>query len=265
MFGQIIDLLVKQDDERRRISFLLLKLLFCSTITANIYSSIFGTYDIISIMDFKALADFLIHGTAFVCFTLFYLVWTVSYDLTSFLLTYLTMWLAAKFYDFLFIVINNHEKIDAEIMKHKSLQKMARFYVQFFNIVDIIEIENNVAKPGRTFYKFYDYLLDVEDEKKVVSSREFTDTIALIIQFVIVYNILGLHFLSASIWLWIVAVIIAFLLIFFSLVAATLVMLVDIKHSRLLNLMDKLEPDYKQDGKQEQTTTDNRTGQNEKK
>jgi hypothetical protein len=245
MFGQIIDLLLKQDDERRRISFLLVKLLFCATITANIYFRIFGCYDIISISDFKSLADFFIHGTAFVCFALFYLVWTVSYDLTSFLLTYLTLWLAAKLYNFLFLLINNSGKISAEILKDTALQKMTRFYIQFFNIVDIIEIEDNVAKPGRSFYKFYDYLLDVEDEKKEVSSREFTDTIALIIQFIIVYNILGLHFLSASIWLWIVAVTIAFLLSFFSLVAATLAMLVDIKLSRLLKLMDKLEPEYK--------------------
>jgi len=248
MFGQIIDLLVKQDDERRRISFLFLKLLFCGTIAAKIYSDIFGAYDVISFTDLKALADFFIHGTAFICFALFYLVWTVSYGLTSFILTYFAMWLAAKLYDLLFLLINNPDKITDEITKNKPLRKLAGFFVQFFNIVDILEIENN-AKPGRSFYKFYDYLLDVEEGRKIVGSKEFTDTIALLVQFVIVYNVLGLHFLSASIWYWVVAITIAFVLTLSSLVALTLAMLIDIKHSRLLNLMEKLEPDYRKSGK----------------
>lgn len=257
MFGQIIDLLVKQDDERRRISFLFLKLLFTGTIAAYLYNDIFGKYYILSITDFKALTDFFIHGKAFICFSLFYLIWSVTYNLTSFVIIYFAMWLSSKLYDLLQLLISNPDKIAVEISRDKKLQKLARFYVQIFNIVDILEIENDTAKPGKSFYKFYDYLLDIESGKKTVSSNEFTDTVALIMQFAIIYNILGLNFLSASAWLWVATILIVTFMTVSSIIATTLSMLVDIKHSRLMNLMEKLEPNYKKAARIKQMENDN--------
>lgn len=245
MFGQIIDLLVKQDEEKRRIIFIFLKLFFCGTITSKIYSDIFGTYDIILITDFKALFDFSIHGNAFICFILFYIVWSVSYELTYIILTYFAIWIAGKLYDLLSILVNNIDETAGEISKHYIFQKLVNFY----NMLDILEVENNVTKPGRNFYKFYDYLLDVENEKIIVSIQEFTDTIAILVQFIFIYNILGLDFLSSSYLLWFSAIFITLSLIVTSLIALTLSVLVDNKHSRLLKLMEKLQPDYKMSGK----------------
>jgi hypothetical protein len=264
MFGQIIDLLVKHDDERRRISFLFLKLLFTGTIAAYLYCDIFGTYFIISITNFKALADFLIHGKAFICFALFYIIWSITYGLISFVMIYFAIWLSSKLYHFLQLLINNPDKIKVEISDHKQLQKLARFYVHIFNIVDIIEIEKETVMPGKSFYKFYDYLIDIENGKKSVSSREFTDTIALTLQFVIIYNILGLDFLSSSVWLLLAAILISTYLTFASIAATTLSMLVDIKHGRLMNLMEKIEPNYKKKGGNESTENYNqkRTDEN---
>lgn len=245
MFGQIIDLLVKQDDERRRISFLFLKLLFTVTITAKLYNCIYGTYDIISITDFKSLIDFFIHGTAIVSFALFYFVWSISFGLTSFILSFSGIWLSTLIYEILNKVINDPQQLVTEISKNKTLQKLAKIYVWLFNTVDIVEIENNSVKPGTNFYKFYDYLLDIENEKKAVSSKEFSDTITLIMQFIVIYNLLDFHFLSYSWWLAVLTIVILCLLTFGSLVAHVLATMVDIKHSRLLNLMEKLEPNYK--------------------
>lgn len=243
IFGQIIELLVKQDDERRRISFLFLKILFTVTITAKLYSCIYGTYDNISITDFKSLVDFFIHGTAIVCFALFYFVWFISFRPTSFIFSFIGMWLSTKIYEILNKIINDNDLQQhvTEISKNKTLQKLAKIYVW----IDIIEIENNSVKPGTNFHKLYDYLSDIKNGKKTVNSEEFSDTITLIIQFIVIYNLLDFHFLSYSWWLVILTIIILCLLTVGSLVAHVLATMVDIKHSRLLNLMEKLKPDYK--------------------
>lgn len=255
MFGQIIDLLVKQDDERRRIFFLFLKLMFTVTISAKLFFSIYGSYSIISITDFKSIANFLIHGTAIICFALFYFVWSLSYGMVSFLMAILGMSLSNLFYKILNTIITNPQELVTGISNDKSLQKLVRFYFWIFNTVDIVEIENNTVKPGANFYKFYDYLLDIESEEKVISSKEFSDTIALIAQFIVIYNLLGFHFITSHWWFLLATFTIIVFLIFTSVTAFALATLVDLKHGRLLTLMEKLDPKYNKPDEQ-QTSND---------
>lgn len=247
MFGQIIDLLVKQEDERRKVSFLLIKILFTATITANLYECLFGNYTIISVTDTKAIFDFLIHGTSIVCFSLFYFVWTISYGFTSFLLSTTGIWLSNKLYDVFSQIINNPEQLASSFSKDKFLLKATRFYFRFLNSIDIVEIEDRSIKPGANFYKFYDYLLDIEENKKTVSRIEFSDTISLIIQFSIIYNLLELNFLSTYRWIFIVVIIIITVTIFFSIFGYVFSTLIDLKHTRVLKLMKKIDPDYKKE------------------
>lgn len=245
MFGQIVDLLVKQDDERRRIVFLFLKLMFTLTIGVKLFSSTYGVYDIVSIINFKSLVDFFIQGSPIICFALFYFVWSISFGLFPAILSFTGIWLANILYKIFNKTINDSEQFISEISKNKLLQKLVKISIGLFNTVDIIEIENNTVKPGTQFYKFYDYLLDIEDGKKTVNVREFSDTLSLILQFIVIYYLLDFKTLSLPWLLYLSAVIILCVLVVTSFFTYALATLVDIKHSRLLDLMEKLEPNYK--------------------
>ncbi len=196
MFEKILDLLIKQDDERRKASFLFLKILFTGTIVANFYSCLFGNYTIIAITDSKALIDFFLHGTAFVCFSLFYFIWVISYESTSIVLSLIGVWMSNRAYDVINKIINNPDSFFLEVSKKPILLKIIRFSVTIYNSIDIIEIEGQKVTPGTNFYKFHDYLLDVEEGKKTVSRIDFSNTIALMIQFFIIYNLFDFHFIG---------------------------------------------------------------------
>jgi len=248
MFGQIIDLLVKQDEERRRISLLLLKIAFTIALATKVYLCLFGQFSVLSITDFQGIVNYFLTGKAIICFALFYLVWTVSYDFTSTILSFIGLWLTSKAYKFLSLLLKiTPDEFKAEIAKSPRLKKYLGLATSLLNSTDIIEYENNIITPGTNFYKFYDYLLDIEDGKKTVSTGQFSSTIALIIQFIVIYNWFGLDFLSHSNWLLLLAIVILFLLFISNFFAYNFATLIDIKHSRLLNFLEEIEPSYEQD------------------
>jgi hypothetical protein len=256
MFGKIVDLLIKQDDERRRIIFLFLKLIFTVTIATKLYTSFFGTFVIISITDVKAIVDFFINGKAVICFVLFYFVWLISYVLVFNFLSWFSMWLSKKIYVNLCEIMKDEEEFVNQISNDKAILKRGKWYVNLCETVNIIEIKNDILKPGTNYYKFYDYLLDIEDDKISVNSEEYSDMITLIFQFIVIYQLLDLNFLTSSWWLILIVTIILLILMFFMMIAFVLSTLVDIKHSQLLNLMEKLEPSYKPTIKEDNNVTE---------
>ncbi len=254
MFGQLIDILVKRDSDRKEIIYLFLKVLFTGALTAYFYEAIRGPFDIISITNFGDIVNYFIKGDAIITFGLFYITWTVSYEITSIMASILAFWLSSKLYEVIQSLVHNPNQLTFEIERSQSFKKWAKRYVYLFNIIDIIEIENNEVKAGRQFYKFYDYLIDIDEDKKAVDKGDFIDTMVLCLQFVVLYNLLDLDFLTVNIWVLILAILIVTILLFFSFMAYVLATMVDIKHGRLLKLMNKIEPDYYTEDEKKETS-----------
>ena len=96
MFGQLIDILVKRDSDRKEIIYLLLKVLFTGALTAYFYEKLRGPFEVISIINFSDVVDYFIKGEAIITFGIFYLMWTVSYEIISILTSILAFWLSSK-------------------------------------------------------------------------------------------------------------------------------------------------------------------------
>lgn len=244
MFGQILDLLTKHDTEKVRVSFLFLKLIFSSTIAAKIYSDLFGNYYIIPVTDTIAIADFLIHGRFIICFSILMTIWVLSYKLTSFVFVSISMWLSSTVFKFLNKAITTPDKLIKEIKNDEILRKLAGILVSLFNAIDIIEINNKSVVPGNNFYKFYDYLLEIEDGNRSLDSEQFTDSIALSLQFIFIYYQLNLSYLAFSPVTKTLTIIIIISIIIIASIATAISTLVEIRHSGLLSLMEKIDPDY---------------------
>jgi|GEM_PF-4625795 len=75
----------------------------------------------------------------------------------------------------------------------------------------------------------------------------------LCFQFIVLYNLLGLGFLTINIGVLILAIVIMTFLLFFSFMAYVLATMVDIKHGRLLKLMSKIDPDYYTENEEKET------------
>lgn len=246
MFGQIIDLLSKKESDRQKIFFITLKIVFSATLSTKIYIDFFGTYTIIPITDFQGITNFFLSGNVIICFALFYFVWALSYGLTSFLLSIIAIWLNSKLYFLITQLFKiTPEEFKNEIDKSWFFKAYVKFIASILNSTDIIEYENNTIKPGTHYYKFYDYLLKVENGKKAVESYQFSTTIALLIQFLVFYNCFGLTFLSNSKWFFAISVILIILLFIFSFCGYAIATFVEIKHSRILDYMERLTPEYK--------------------
>ena len=184
MFGQIIDLLIKQDDDRRKILQLLLKIVFTATIAAKVYVSFYGNYSIISLSNFQEITLFFLNGMVIKCLAIFTIVWVLSYNIPTFLITIPTLWLSDKIYSGLKFLLNvNKEVVLDEQMKNNTGGKLLRYFIRFYNSTDIIEYENNDVKPGRLYYKFLDYLEDLESGKKRIETNGFSNPIFLLFQF----------------------------------------------------------------------------------
>lgn len=251
MFGQLIDILVKRDSDRKEIIYLFLKILFTSALTAYFYEKLRGPFEIISIANIGDIVNYFIKGEAIITFGIFYLTWTVSYEIVSLLTSVLASWLSSKLYEGIQYLVNNPDFLSLEIEKNTSVRKWFQWYVYVFNVIDIIEIENNEVKAGRQFYKFYDYLIDIDEGRKNVDKGDFIDTLVLCLQFIILYNVLDLNFLTINIWVLILSILIIFVLLCYSFLAYVLAIMVDVKHGRLLKLMNKIEPDYYTDNETE--------------
>jgi|GEM_PF-6167856 len=185
MFGQLIDILVKRDSDRKEIIYLFLKVLFTGALTAYFYESIRGPFRIISITNFSDIINYFIKGDAIITFGLFYLTWIVSFEVTFISASILASWLSSKLYEMIQALVNNPSQLTFEIERRKSLKKWAQSFLYFFNVIDIIEIENNEVKAGRQFYKFYDYLIDIDKNKKAV------DKATLLIQWYFAFSLLS--------------------------------------------------------------------------
>jgi hypothetical protein len=240
MFGQIIDLLVKKESERRSVIYFLLKIFFTSTLTAKLFESIFGAYRLIPLTDFTAIIDFFIHGNIIVCVALFYLVWFFSFRMISFFLSLIVLWPAASLYNVLYRIVNNPQTFFAPVISDKTLTKFAHFYIKLLNIIGIIDTEAKELNPGIQFYKFYDYLGDVEDDKQEVDSSEHADRISLILQFIFIYQLFNFQFLSAHGWLLLFSMLAIFAMLLSSFIAYVLATMIETKHTNLLNLMDQI-------------------------
>ncbi len=241
MFGQIIDLLVKKDEERLRISLLLLKMAFTITLTTKLYLCLLGPFSIIPITDFQGIINYFLKGEFIICFALFFLIWIVSYDFISIVLFSISLRLTAKAYVFL-STLSQITPIDIkeEIENSPALKK----YLDLLNATDIIEYENNTIIPGSNFYNFYDYLLDVKEGKKTISTGRFSSKIALIIQLVVIYISFEFDHFSYSNWLLFSAMLILLLLFSLNFLAYNIATLIEIKHSRILNILKIIEPSY---------------------
>ena len=243
MFGQIIDLLVKKDDERQKLILWLLKIIFSSVLASKVYYNLIGDYSILSLTDFQGIVRYFFSGRVIICIAIFYLVWTSCYDFSFWVLTIIAVWLSNKIYNYLSLVINiNPETFSAEIEKQPKLKRLVILFIKFLNSFDVLEIESNTINTGTNYYKFYDYLLDLEDGKTIVSTFEYSSKITLTIQFIIIYNWFGMHFLSYHWWLFALAVFIIVLFLILNFLVFTVSNLIDLKHSRLLNFMEKIEP-----------------------
>jgi len=247
MFGQIIDLLIKQDSERKKILYLIIKVLFSIAITSKLYYYIFGTINVVSSFKIESFVELLFNGKAIICFSLFYLVWYISYDFIVSIFSIFSIWLSSKLYDLLCNIISNVPNFKNEIKKDKSFIISNNILVKLLNITDIIEVENNMARPGTQFYKFYNYLVEIENNKKSINLSEFTDQIALIFQFLFIYHLFNFTFISYSWLILSISIISIFGLLISALGTLVLATLVDVKHSRLLTLMDILDPEIKQE------------------
>lgn len=246
MLGQLVDLLVKQDDERKRLTFFFLKLLFTGTIAAKIYISFYGKFEILSFSDYKSIIHFFLNGRFIICFGIFYFVWLLSYNALLIILSWLTLWMTAKLHEALGLFVRTGRfEIQQELFKGEKSHKGVRLLGFLYNSTDIIEFENYGIKPGKNYFKFYDYLLDIESGKKEVDSGQFQSTMALIMQFILIYNWFHLKFLSINYWFLFFSFLLMILLFTSSYIAYVLGVFVDIKHQRILNFMRHLTPDYK--------------------
>jgi len=243
MFGQIIDLLVKQDDERRKILFLVLKVIFSATLATKIYSLLVGPFSIISITDFEGVVKFFLNGRAVVSIAIFIFVWTSFYGLISALFSLPTIWLTSKLYFLVSQLLKiTRDEFNSEYQRSKWFRRYVKVMTALLNSTDIIEYEDNVIRPGRSYYKFYDYLVDLKAGKKNIDVDQFLGVIALVIQFIVIYNWLDLKFLSYSNWFFYSSIILMTFLILFSFFAYVIATLVDIKHSRILNFLEQITP-----------------------
>lgn len=242
MFGPIIDLLIKKEEERRKIFLLLLKMAFTIALATKLFLYLFGPFSVISISDFQGIVNYFLTGKFIICFALFFLVWTLSYDFISVVLFYIGLWLTSEADKFLSVLQEiTPSEIQEEIEKSPILKK----YLVVLSSIDIVVHENNTINPGSKFYKLYDYLLDIHEGKKKISTEQFSSNIALIIQFIVVYNLFEFDFLSHSNWLLILAIVILIKLFISNFLAYNIETIVDIKHSRILNFLKIIEPSYK--------------------
>ena len=245
MFGQIIDFLIKQDEERRKIFILILKVVFTITIAAKIYLYLYGPFSILPINDFQGIVNYFFSGKAIICFVIFYLVWVISFDIISIILSSISLWLIHKICKLLDQILKTEPEVFKELIGNstslnKHLKKL-RYIIKFLILIDVIEKENNRIKPGTDFNKLYDYLLDIGTGKKTISSTQFSSIISLIIQFIVIYNWFDFDFLSHSVWFFASLIIIIFFLFILNFAVYIFAKLINLKHKKLLKLLDKIK------------------------
>lgn len=244
MVTLILDLLTKRESEKIKIIYLFIRVFFTIIISTYLYKKTIGDYDIITISDYKALIEYVLNGQAFISLFFYILVWFISYELLMFLISIIIINITDKFYNIIYKIVSNIEDIEEEMKNNKSLQGLAKLYINIFDLIDVIEIKNEEINPGSTFYKFYDYLLEVEDNKKMMNNNNYKINIVLIIQFVFIYQAFNMDFLSKSILIEITTYCLIFLIFITSIIISALAELINVKHSRLIDIMEKIDPIY---------------------
>ena len=244
MFDQVIDFLFKKDDVRQWIFFLLLKLLFTLTLSVKIYGALFGSFAILNVMDYKGIIDFFINGRAVICFAIFFFTWLLSYNLIGFVLNLLVLLPVSGFNKFLGLLFENDAKlILRELYGDLSFRKQIEPVLNWFTKFEIIELRNESIRPGDNFYEFFDFLLLLEERKFKITFYQFTSSISLIIQFIIIYN-----WSSSDLHVnWFVTILVSVILLVILILVFTIYLIlyiVDSKHSRIIDVMAQIDPDY---------------------
>lgn len=240
MFAQVVDLLVNERTERVRVIVLLLRLLFTLSLTAK-FAGVMGidlhTTDLLT---YQAALIRLLDGTVVLCFGLFYFVWYWSYDVVENILTFPALYVAQRFYDLLDQATRGIHPINRKLW----FPILRDGLLWFFNMVDIVVIERNTLRPGRQFYKFYDYLRAVDKGKRETDTTQFTLTISLCIQFVVIYSCIDIPLPTIPTVVLIGAYLLVLGLLVSSLMGLVLETLIDTKHGRLLELLRPVDPEY---------------------
>ena len=242
MYNPIIDIITKDKDNRRILIFFLIKVYLTFLISIESYRLIYGQFYIISLTDYHEIIDYFINGTALKSLMIFSLTWAVFYFIPSTFLNLLSLKISTYFYKAIEHFVNKPQELEDEIVSNERFGKYVKKIYLTLNAIDVVEISNNEARVGRNFYKFYDYLIDLEKENDSVDKNELSSYFSMVIQFVFLNFWFNLNLIDYNIWTWITSVIVLFFLVLFLLTAHALLTLVELKHTRILNLMEKIDP-----------------------
>jgi hypothetical protein len=239
MFSQVIDLLVRKRKQRTRILLLALRVLFSIVLTCKLATGI--GYDVGSWVwaspeeALKRVFD----GSYVLAFALFFIVWKLSFGLVHSVLTWYGIFVAERLYRLLARAIRREPGLVGKVWYEPVLSVI----IWMFNLVDVVVIEPSGVRPGTQFYRFYDYLKDVDKGKRETDVYQASLTISLTIQFLLIYSAANIEVVLPW-YLKLAAFAILADLFLANLMSFALDMLISLKHGRLLDLLAPIDPNY---------------------
>lgn len=248
MFGQILDILLKKNEDKLRIMFIFLKIILTATIVSKIYTVKYGDFSLIPITEYAKYVDFILKGNAIIIIVLFFLIWVLFYYLPTFLLTPIVFKLTPKIFSVIEKIINvNPKSLKTELDSNDKVPKPVRKIINILNTTDVLEVESTTIKPGKNFYKFYDFIFELNKGTRSIDTEQFNTIIGILFQIVVVYFWFNMNFLSIYFSVKILAIITFVFLFIFSIFGFIFATLIDMKQKRILDFLEKISPNYKKE------------------
>lgn len=143
MFLDLLTILIEKPEKQWKFGIFIIKVILNLIFTSTVYTWIFGSYDIINLLDYQSWYGFIISGRVLICILLFFVSQIILFSLLSMISTQPLHWAASK------IEIKQLSRTDEYIIKW--ILKKAKFF--------------NIDKNGKTFLpaknteQFHDFVL----------------------------------------------------------------------------------------------------------
>lgn len=243
MLNSLFDIITKKEDDRNKIIFWILKILFSIVLTGIIINSI-EEVTLSKTLNLENIQSFFFKGEVIIVFGIFYLVWIISYTAIDFIISSIGFFISNWIFKIFNTFITSELLIEEDSPVDKKRIKFFRFFKWLFIKIDLIEVESTQIKPGDQFYNLNNVLIEIKENKEPVDKKEFTDTISLVLQFLVIYFSLDLKFIDSSWWLKILSWLIILHLFFQSFMVYILISAIEVKHLKILKIIDDIKSKY---------------------
>lgn len=239
MLSQVIDILVRKRKQRTHILLLALRIFFSMVLSCKLATGL--GYDVESWVwaSPEQALERVFDGSYVLAFALFLIVWRLSFGLVHYVLTWFGIFVAERLYRLLAKAVRKEPSLLGKVW----YQPVLEIITWIFNLVDVVVIEPSGVRPGAQFYRFYDYLKEVDKGKRETNEYQASLSISLTIQFLIIYNTANIAVVLPW-YLKLAAFAILVDLFLANLISFALDMLISLKHARLLDLLSPIDSDY---------------------